>query len=407
MFSFLPSSTCTYVGEEALSRRGLLHIKHPIEMGIVHDWTDIEHIWRYVFDKIRQSDASYSSSTDCGSGSTEAPLLVTENHQTTTTSRKHLGELLFETFQVPVLSFQNQAYLSYLSTCYADTVTSSANSNTNDKKEHAIVVDIGHERIDILPIHNHRYETNRIGAPMCIGGKQVGESLVHFVRQLPANQDQGWSSSLHSLIANEVMHQHTYIHLTPNDSDVHNVKETYADYELPDGSLLVIPSKACWQAPECIFNPSLIGRSMYGMHEIIYRCMRRYFPDSQINSEEMRRSCYQHVILSGGGSLFPDMGVRLKQELNLLLSNNREDIAGVKDLSIRQYAAWYGGCLLGNITHHSSSVQSKEEEELQGMRSDCMRSLQVDAEQSWITHAEYEEYGSNILLQKCPLVVNA
>ncbi|CAB4000454.1 Hypothetical predicted protein, partial [Paramuricea clavata] len=39
----------SYVGDEALSKRNILTLKHPIEHGIVTSWDDMEKIWYHTF----------------------------------------------------------------------------------------------------------------------------------------------------------------------------------------------------------------------------------------------------------------------------------------------------------------------------------------------------------------------
>jgi actin-related protein len=37
------------IGEEAMSKKGLLTLKYPLENGIVKDWGDMTKIWRYCY----------------------------------------------------------------------------------------------------------------------------------------------------------------------------------------------------------------------------------------------------------------------------------------------------------------------------------------------------------------------
>lgn len=39
----------TYIGDEAMDKRGLLAIRYPIEKGIVTNWDDMTEVWQYTF----------------------------------------------------------------------------------------------------------------------------------------------------------------------------------------------------------------------------------------------------------------------------------------------------------------------------------------------------------------------
>jgi len=41
-----------FVGEEALSKRGLLQLNYPLEHGIVTSWDDLEAIWAHTFHNV-------------------------------------------------------------------------------------------------------------------------------------------------------------------------------------------------------------------------------------------------------------------------------------------------------------------------------------------------------------------
>lgn len=38
-----------YLSDEALQRKGILNLHHPLDAGIVECWEDMEKVWRYSF----------------------------------------------------------------------------------------------------------------------------------------------------------------------------------------------------------------------------------------------------------------------------------------------------------------------------------------------------------------------
>lgn len=90
-----------FIGPKAQEHRGLLSIRYPIEHGIVRDWSDMEHIWNYIYSK----DQLMVSSE-------EHPVLLTEAPLNPKANREKMAEMLFETFGVPALYVSMQAVLS-------------------------------------------------------------------------------------------------------------------------------------------------------------------------------------------------------------------------------------------------------------------------------------------------------
>jgi actin-related protein len=38
-----------WVGDAAISKRGILNLKSPITNGIITDWEDMEKVWQHIF----------------------------------------------------------------------------------------------------------------------------------------------------------------------------------------------------------------------------------------------------------------------------------------------------------------------------------------------------------------------
>jgi actin-related protein len=89
----------TYAGHEAIKHKGILKLRCPIEHGIVSSWTDMEILWENMFDQLRVI-------------SNERPILLTETPLNPSENRVKMAEIMFETFQVPVLYIAIQAVLA-------------------------------------------------------------------------------------------------------------------------------------------------------------------------------------------------------------------------------------------------------------------------------------------------------
>eukprot|EP01084_Bolivina_argentea_P105208 188337_1 len=69
----------TFIGKEAITKRDILTLKHPIQFGTVVDWNDMETLWQHTFTNVF-SIASKDSSVLL----TEPPLNPLKNRETMT-----------------------------------------------------------------------------------------------------------------------------------------------------------------------------------------------------------------------------------------------------------------------------------------------------------------------------------
>jgi actin, other eukaryote len=87
---------------------------------------------------------------------------------------------------------------------------------------------------------------------------------------------------------------------------------------------------------------------------------------------DVRKDLYENVILSGGTTLYENLPDRLEAELNAMCpQKNMVKVIAQKD---RYYSVWSGGSTLSSLTTFESQ---------------------------WITCADYEEHGAEIVHRKC------
>jgi len=74
------------VGDQASENRSYLQVTHPMEHGIVKNWTDMKHLWDYTFDEKLQVDTKGRK------------VLLTEPPMNPKSNRLRMCEVMFEEY---------------------------------------------------------------------------------------------------------------------------------------------------------------------------------------------------------------------------------------------------------------------------------------------------------------------
>merc|ERR1712165_588660 len=144
------------------------------------------------------------------------------------------------------------------------------------------------------------------------------------------------------------------------------------DYQLPDGRHIKVGAER-FEAPEALFQPHLLDIEGDGIAELLFNAI-------QAGDMDIRADLYRHIVLSGGSTMYPGLPSRLEREIKQLylervLKGDTERLSKFKirieDPPRRKDMVFIGGAVLADVMK--------------------------DKEEFWMTKAEYEEKGLNVL----------
>lgn len=308
---------------ESLPRRVLptsINDQFPIINGLIKDWEAMKNFWNYSFETVLGVDPS------------EHPILITESSLNPGPNREKLTEIMFETFKVPGLFIASQASLALLAS----------------GRETGFVIDIGHNTSQFVSIWK-RFELAHHTQKINLAGIDVTDYLSRLLRQKGYNLAN--STELEEIP--RIKETLCYIPLDI-EREMANTKKLSGKefpYILPTGDALNIGVER-FLAPECLFNPSLIGKEINSLDEIIVKIIRAFDVD-------ITRNMCSNIVLSGGSSMFPGLAERLTKEI-------KKNIWESVDVRIiippdSRYLTWIGGSTLSSIETFQNKWVTKKE----------------------------------------------
>jgi actin-related protein len=313
-----------YIGEEAMQLKGVLKLMFPVEHGIIEDWTAMEKIWHYTF------------YTDLRTDPSEHPALLTEAPLNPRKNREKMAEIMFETFNIPALYVAMQAVLSL----YASGRTTGC------------VIDIGDGVSHVVPIFEGFALSHAIQRV-----DLAGRDITNYLQRLLRQKGHSFTTSAEKEIVRDIKEKLGYVAVDPEkemrlSKKVAGMKKSYM---LPDGETIEVGVER-FLAPECFFNPSVIGKELEPLDDIIVNAISACDVD-------LRRDLYSNIVLSGGSTMFPGIKERLTNEI-------KEQIPESVDVKIiappeRMYSVWIGGSILSSLkTFHRMWITRREYKEM-------------------------------------------
>ena len=311
----------TYVGDEAHPKM------YPMEHGVVKNWDDMEKVWHHVFyNELRIQPEKFC-------------VLITDAPLVPKSQREKMLELLFEKFNVcgVVVAMSNVMAL------YASGHMT------------GISVDTGAGGTSVVPIYLGHPVQNAIQR-LDLGGGDVTAYLQRLLCE------SGWSFSTSdeleevNRIKEKVCRVSLNFHEECKKYERGEVEEK--TYTLPDGQVINVGC-ACIQAPEALFNPSLLSSSttkippvmggcsssatdngVCGIHELVYRSLMHCDVD-------LHKDMLCNIVGSGGNTMFDGLTNRFTREMKSLVPPNMR----VRPVfpPERKYSVWIGGSIYGSL----------------------------------------------------------
>ncbi|XP_030076995.1 actin-85C-like [Microcaecilia unicolor] len=275
--------------------------------------------------------------------SSDRPILVTEVPLNPLSNRERMTELLFESFKVPAMYVSVQAVLAL----YASGRITGCVMDSGDGVSHTVPVFEGY----FLPHAVLRLDL-------------AGTDLTDYLMRILTENGASFVSTAEKEIVRDIKEKTCYIAVDMEAEMAKIPSEIEKEYKLPDGSLVKIQNQR-FRCPEILFCPPTIGIEAPGIDKLCLNTIMKCDID-------LRTMFYYNIVLSGGSSLFPGMAERIAKEMKKALPVTTP--LKVYAPSERKTSAWMGGSILSSL----SAFQ-----------------------QMWVTAAEFNEIGPNIVHRKC------
>jgi centractin len=262
---------------------------------------------------------------------TEAPLNPRQN-------RDRVAEIFFETFRAPALFFAPPAVLSL----YASGRTT------------GVVLDVGEGVTHAVPVYEGFALPHSV-ARSDVAGRDVTRQMQLLLRRSGLSFTTTAEVDLVKRMKEETGYL-TRTHVLDDSAE----KDAKTQYSLPDGQAVNLSTER-YQAPNILFDPTLIGSEEPGVADILVNSIMK-------SDIDLRSTLFSQVVLAGGSTLFPGFGDRMLHEVRSRSpAHTKIRISAPPE---RINSTFVGGSILASLATFKSM---------------------------WVSRAEFEEHGTSIL----------
>lgn len=332
------------VGDEASKLRTMLEVTYPLDNGIVRNWEDAQHVWDYAFKekmKINPKDSK---------------ILLTEPPMNPKENREKMVQTMFETYGFQGVYIAIQAVL----TLYAQGLLT------------GVVVDSGDGVTHIVPVYEG-FSLPHLTRRLNVAGRNITRYLIKLLllRGYAFNRTADFET------VRQIKEKFCYVGYDLGLEKQLALETTVLmeKYTLPDGRVIKIGAER-FEAPEALFSPQLVDVESPGVAELVFDCINKADIDT-------RAEFYNHIVLSGGTTMYPGLPSRLEKDIRKLylervLRGNVQQLqkfkCRIEDPPRRKHMVFLGGAVLAEIMKDKPAF--------------------------WMMKSEYEEQGFNVL-RKC------
>ena len=263
----------------------------------------------------------------------EHAIVMTEAPLNPQSHREKIAEIMFETYKVPSLYVTSPAVLSLYASGRVEGVVLDSGESVTCAAPITGSVDNGLHCLDAIERQD-------------VAGRDVVEYLL--TKLIPRRDLQ----PLNYYTAREIKEKCCYI-AEDYQKEIEAPKKI--NYSLPDGRNVEL-GRECFTCPEALFKPYSTPLNLtYGIHEMVNRAILRC---SQ-QSEQLQKSLFSNIILSGAGTMLLGLSQRMQRELESLAPPG----VPVKVIAPpeRRSSAWIGGSIVGSLSIYQKVATTKDE----------------------------------------------
>jgi len=162
-----------------------------------------------------------------------------------------------------------------------------------------------------------------------------------------------------------------------------------AKYKLPDGRIIRV-GRERFMAPEALFQPQLIDVDSVGMSDMLFQTIDGADPD-------IKPHLYNHVVLSGGSTMYPGLPSRLEKDIiQNYRDNQKKNFKNITDTQLNEVMSKFQ-CKIEDPPRRKHMVF---------LGGAVLAEIMKDRENFWVSRDEYRTKGADYCIEKLNGAIN-